>query len=94
MYQKDKNDSLETSGEQNLEKEVMEGRIEGKRGRGQPRIMMLDNIIAHEACEKIKRITMGREYWRNSMPRTCFIKNANDDIQKSILSQKNDSFFN
>ena len=55
-----------------LVKEVIEGRMEGKRGRGKPRIMMLDDIKADETYEKIKRRAMDRECWRNWMPRTCF----------------------
>ena len=31
---------------ESLEKEVIEGRMEGKRGRGKPRIIMLDDIKA------------------------------------------------
>ena len=40
---------------------VIEGRMEGKRGRGKPRIMMLDDIKADETYEKIKRRAMDRE---------------------------------
>ena len=40
---------------ESLVKEVIEGRIEGKRGRGKPRIMMLNDIKADETYEKIKR---------------------------------------
>ena len=57
---------------ESLVKEVIEGRMEGKRGRGKPRIMMLDDIKADETYEKIKRRAMDRECWRNWMPRTCF----------------------
>ena len=46
--------------------------MEGKRGRGKPRIMMLDDIKADETYEKIKRRVTDRECWRNCMPRTCF----------------------
>ena len=45
--------------------------MEGKRGRRKPRIMMLDDIVARETHEMIKRRAMGREFWRNCMPRTC-----------------------
>ena len=50
---------------ESLVKEVIEGRMEGKRGRGKPRIMMLDDIKADETYEKIKRRAMDRECWRN-----------------------------
>ena len=46
---------------ENLVKEVIEGRMEGKRGRGKPRIMMLDHIKADETYEMIKRRAMDRE---------------------------------
>ena len=47
-------------------------KMEGKRGRGKPRISMLDDIKADESYEKIKRLPMDREYWGNLMPRTLF----------------------
>ena len=58
--------------EQSLVKEVIEGRMEGKREKGKPRIMILDDIKADETYEKIKRRAMDREFWRNQMFRTCF----------------------
>ena len=33
---------------------------------------MLDDIETYETYEKIKLRAMGRECWRNWMPRTCF----------------------
>ena len=55
-----------------LVKEVTEGRMGGKRGRGKPRIMVLDDIKADETSKKIKRRAMERECLGNWMPRTCF----------------------
>ena len=49
-------------------KEVIEKRMEWKRERGKPRIMLLDDI---KTCEMIKRRVLDRESWRNWMPRTC-----------------------
>ena len=46
--------------------------MEGKRGRGKPRIMMQDNIKVDESYEKIKHRAIDRECWRNWMPRACF----------------------
>ena len=46
--------------------------MEGKRGRGKPRNMMLDEIKADETYEKIKRRAIDRKCWRNWMPSTCF----------------------
>ena len=48
-----------------LVKEVIEGRIEGKKRRGRRRIMLLDDIKADETYENIKRRAMDRECWRN-----------------------------
>ena len=53
-------------------KEAIEGRMEGKRGRGKSRIMMLDDIKADELFEKTKHRAMNRKYWRNWRPSTCF----------------------
>ena len=47
--------------------------MEGKRGRGKPRIMMRVDIKADETYKKIKRRAKDRECWRNCMPRTCFL---------------------
>ena len=55
-----------------LVKEIIEGQIERKRGRGNPRIMMLYDIKADESYEKIKRRAMDRDCWRNWMSRTFF----------------------
>ena len=38
-----------------------DGRMEGKRGRGKPRVIMLDDIKDDETNEKIKRRAMDRE---------------------------------
>ena len=57
---------------ESLVKEVTVGRMEGKKGRGKPRIMLLDDIKADETYEKIKRIALDRVNWRNWMSRTCF----------------------
>ena len=50
--------------------EVIERRIEEKRGRGKPRTIMLDDIKADETYEKIQRRALDRECWGNWMPRT------------------------
>ena len=51
--------------------EVMEGRMEGKRGRGRKRIEMLDDMTENSYVE-MKRKAQDRREWRNWMPRTCF----------------------
>ena len=42
-------------------KEVIEGRMEGKRGRGKRGIMMLDHIKTNGTYEKIKLKALDRE---------------------------------
>ena len=53
-----------------LMKEVLEGGIDGKRGRGRPRIGMLDELkkTKEESYQKMKRKAENREEWRVSVP--------------------------
>jgi DNA-binding protein YbaB len=53
-----------------LLRDVLEGRMLGKRPRGRPRIGMLEEIM-EGSFEKMKRRAEGREEWRNWVPRTC-----------------------
>ena len=53
-----------------LLKLVIEGRIEGKRTVGRPRMGMLDDL-KEGSYEKMRRRADDREVWRNWMPRTC-----------------------
>lgn len=53
---------------ESLVRDVLEGRLEGSRGRGRPRIMMLDDITGHRTYAEIKRIAMDRETWRKFIP--------------------------
>src|SRR5215510_850181 len=50
--------------------EVMEGRMEGKRGRGRRRLGMLEDVIGNSYPE-MKRRAQSRSKWRNWMPWTC-----------------------
>ena len=50
-----------------LLKEVIEGRMEGKRIRGRPRLGMLDDLITHSYVD-MKRIAEDRTKCRNYMP--------------------------
>ena len=43
-------------------KELIEGRMEGKRGKGKIRIMMLDGLKPDESYEKCRCPTIYREY--------------------------------
>jgi len=53
-----------------LLREVMEGRMEGKRKRGRPRKGMLDELIV-ESYGNMKRKAENRDEWRNWLPWTC-----------------------
>lgn len=53
-----------------LLKEVIEGRMEGKRSRGRPRLGMLDDLKFHSYVD-MKRKTEDREEWRRYIPWTC-----------------------
>ena len=53
-----------------LLREVMEGRMEGKRPRGRPRKGMLDELLV-ESYDNMKRKAENRVEWRNWMPWTC-----------------------
>jgi len=50
--------------------EVMEARMEGKRGRGRKRIGMLEELMV-ESYEEMKRKAQNREMWRKWKPWTC-----------------------
>ena len=50
--------------------EVIEGRMEGKRGKGRKRIGMLEDIIVNSYVET-KRKAQDRSEWRSWLPWTC-----------------------
>ena len=52
-----------------LLRDVLEGRMVGKRGRGRPRIGMLDKLM-EGSFEKMKRKAEMREVWKKFVPRT------------------------
>ena len=54
-----------------LLRNVIEGRMEGKRPRGRRRIMMLDEFTKGTTFEKMKRRAQEREVWRSWTPWTC-----------------------
>ena len=53
-----------------LLKEVIEGRMEGKRPRGRPRKGMIDEL-KEGSYEGMKRRTKNRTSWRCWIPKTC-----------------------
>jgi len=53
-----------------LMKLVLEGRMEGKRPRGRPRMGMIDDVL-DETYGDMKRKAENRENWRIWKPRTC-----------------------
>ena len=58
--------------EDGLLKEVIEGRMEGKRLPGAPRKGMLDELkLKHASYADMKKIAEDREKWRSYMPWTC-----------------------
>ena len=53
-----------------LMKLVLEGRLEGKRMRGRPRMGMIDDLV-EESYGVMKRRAENRDNWRIWKPRTC-----------------------
>ena len=51
-------------------KEMIEGRMEGRRSRGRPRIGMLD-VLKEGSYERMKRRAEDRVAWRSWVPKTC-----------------------
>jgi len=54
-----------------LMRDVIEGRMEGKRPVGRPRMGMIDELMKDGSYEKLKRRAGDREGWRCWVPRTC-----------------------
>ena len=54
-----------------LMKEVMEGKIEGKREPGRKRIGMIDDLLGKERYGVLKRRAEDRQEWRVWLPGTC-----------------------
>ena len=53
-----------------LMRDVMEGRMEGKKSRGRPRIGMLDGLIG-KTYGDMKRRAEDRDDWKSWVPWTC-----------------------
>ena len=54
-----------------LMKEVMKGKIEGKRGRGRKRIGVIDELVDNEQYGDLKRRAEDRQGWGVWLPGTC-----------------------
>ena len=52
-------------------RDVIEGKMEGKRGRGRPRMGRLDVLLDKGSYWEMKRRSQDRTSWRLWMPRTC-----------------------
>ena len=50
--------------------EFIEGKMDGKKERVKPHIMLLVDIKANETYEKINRIAIEKECWRTWMSKT------------------------
>ena len=55
----------------NILKLALEGRMEGKRGRGRQRKGIVDDLKDGETYEVMKRRAGNRTAWREWMPGTC-----------------------
>ena len=53
----------------NLIKELIEGRLYGKKRRGKPRQQMLDFIMERKTYVEMKRLTRDRKSWRKQNDR-------------------------
>ena len=54
-----------------LMKEVMEGKMEGKRGPGRKLIGIIDDLLEKERYGVLKRRAEDRQGWRVWLPGTC-----------------------
>ena len=54
-----------------LMKEVTEGKMESKRGRGRKRIGMIDELMENKQYGDLKRRAEDRQGWRVWLPGTC-----------------------
>jgi len=69
-----------------LLKDVMEGRMEGKRVRGRPRKGMLDELLM-ESCGNMKRKVENRNEWKNWMPWTCRYSELREEEEEEVLNK-------
>ena len=56
-----------------LMKEVMEGKMKGKRGQGRKRIGMIDQLMENKQYRDLKRKAEDRQGWRVWLPGTCHV---------------------
>jgi hypothetical protein len=56
-------------------RDVLEGRMLGKKPQGKPRTKMIDDLM-EGSFVKMKRRAEGREDWRKWVPKTCLLTKA------------------
>jgi hypothetical protein len=54
-----------------LMKEIMEGKVVGKRGPGRKRIRIIDDLLEKERYGDLKRRAENQQEWRIWLPETC-----------------------
>ena len=54
-----------------LMKQVMDSKMEGKRGSGRKRIGVIDDLFEKVSHENLKRDADNRQEWRAWLPETC-----------------------
>jgi len=60
-------------GGEGMMKEIIEGKFDGRNGRGRSRIGMLDDLKEGETYDVMKLKAIDREFWRSWTPRTCHL---------------------
>src|SRR6266496_277922 len=70
IYQRTKNWIGHVLGVHGLLRDVLEGRMLGKRPRGRPRRGIIDDLM-EDSFVKMKTRAEGRKEWRESVPGTC-----------------------
>ena len=65
---------------ESLLREVIEGRMIGKRPRGRKRLGMLNKFLKESSYAELKRKAENRKEWRIWKPRTCLTAEHYNDV--------------